>query len=513
MRQSVSKLTTFDIVAKGVRSLLRVLSVWLSQVFDIVVPSKTERSIAASDVAQYTTRCNRIIALGAIMTVTEYVGLVDELAAAIAAGRLKPGDRLLPQRTFAYEKGIAASTAGRVYAELLRRGLVVGEVGRGTFVAGGSPSPSSMRGEPRDGRVDLEFNFPTVAAQFALIAKSLAGLQRVDALRGAVGPVTQGRLESARAVTAEFMTTPRWRPPAAGFVFTGCGRQSIAAAVSSLVPVGGRLGVEAITYATIKSIAGRLGVTVVPIAMDGEGVRPDALARTHRACALSALYLQPVLHNPIGHSMPATRREEITKLAGKLDMFIIEDLVYGFLSDDPPLAASAADRCIVVDSHSKRIAPGIAVGFLHVPSGLRERVATTVRAGAWSVSPLALDLGTRLMADGTAAEITRLKRTDARQRQAIVAKCLSGFEIEADARSYHTWLHLPDGWRSEAFAAAAARFGISITPSSAFTVAPGHAPNTVRLALGLPTHEQLRAAGNKLAQLLSTHPDETDMTE
>jgi DNA-binding transcriptional MocR family regulator len=50
------------------------------------------------------------------MTATEYVGLVDELATAIAAGQLKPGDRLLPQRAFAYEKGIAASTAGRVYA-------------------------------------------------------------------------------------------------------------------------------------------------------------------------------------------------------------------------------------------------------------------------------------------------------------------------------------------------------------------------------------------------------------
>src|SRR4029079_18367791 len=181
---------------------------------------------------------------------------------------------------------------------------------------------------------------------------------------------------------------------------------------------------------------------------------------------------------------------EIAKLAAKLDLILIEDLVYGFLSDDPPLAASFSAGSVVVDSLSKRIAPGIAVGFLHVPGRLRERVATTVRAGAWSASSLALDLGTRLMADGTAAEIARLKRADARHRQAIVAKCLSGFEIQADPRSYHTWLRLPDGWRSDAFVAAAARCGISITPSSAFTVAPGHAPNAVRLALGLPTHEQ-----------------------
>jgi DNA-binding transcriptional MocR family regulator len=438
--------------------------------------------------------------------------LVEELAAAIAAGRLKAGERLLPQRAYAYEKGIAASTANRVYAELLRRGLVVGEVGRGTFVAGSPPS-GSIRGEPRDGRIDLEFNFPTVAAQFELIARSARGLQRADAMSTSMGPVTQRRLESAGLVTAEFMKTARWQPRAEGFVFTGCGRQSIAAAVSALVPVGGRLGVEAITYATIKNVAARLGVTVVPIAVDNEGIRPDAVARAHRDGALSALYLQPVLHNPLGYSMSATRRAEMAKLAARLGLFIIEDLVYGFLSDDPPLAASAVDRCIVVDSLSKRIAPGVAVGFLHAPASLREKVATTVRAGAWSVSPLALDIGMRLMGDGTAAEITRLKRTDARRRQAIVANCLSGFHIVADPHSYHVWLQLPDGWRSEAFAAAAARYGISLTPSSAFTIAPGHAPNAVRLALGLPTHEQLRTAADRIARLLATDPDQADVTE
>jgi DNA-binding transcriptional MocR family regulator len=54
---------------------------------------------------------------------------------------------------------------------------------------------------------------------------------------------------------------------------------------------------------------------------------------------------------------------------------------------------------------------------------------------------------------------------------------------------------------------------ISLTPSNAFTIAPGHAPNAVRLALGLPTHPQLRTAGDRLAQLLATDPDEADVTE
>src|SRR4029079_7275340 len=177
-----------------------------------------------------------------------------------------------------------------------------------------------------------------------------------------------------------------------------------------------------------------------------------------------------------------------------LDLMIIEDLIYGFLADEPPLAAQAGERTIVADSLSKRLAAGIAVGFLNVPPQLRERLAVTVRTGAWSVTPFALAAGTRLLAAGTAPEITRRKRADAIVRQAIVADCLAGYRIHTDPRSYHVWLELPEGWRAEALTAAAARAGIAITPGSAFAITPGHSPNAVRLGLGLPTHDELRRA-------------------
>ncbi len=444
---------------------------------------------------------------------THYTVLVDELAAAIASRQLKPGDRLPPQREFAYEKGIAASTAGRVYSELLRRGLVVGEVGRGTFVAGRSSAPSIVRGVPHEGRIDLEFNFPTIPTQADLIAKSLAGWQRPDVLAEALGPVTQRRLDAARAVFASFMATERWQPERDGIVFTGSGRQSIAAAISTLVPVGGRLAVEAVTYPMIKNIAARLGVAVVPIPMDEEGVRPDAIAKAHRTGVISAIYVQPVMQNPLGHTMSAARRQDLVRLAEKFDLYLIEDSVYRFLSDDPPLAAEGSNRCIVVDSLSKRIAPGVAVGFLQPPRPLQDRFATIVRAGAWSVTPLALDVATRLLADGTAAEIVKQKRRDARQRQEIVRNSFAGFAINADPRSYHAWLTLPEHWRSEAFVTAAARTGVAVTPSSAFAMAPGHAPNAVRIALGLPSHDELRLAGKRLSELLVARHDETDVTE
>src|ERR1700740_1276905 len=109
----------------------------------------------------------------------EYIRLADSLAAAIAGGARKPGVRLPPQRTFAYDRGIAVSTASRVYTELLRRGLVVGEVGRGTFVSGEGRRAVAPN-EPRGARIDLEFNYPLLPHQATMIAKSLEGLERPE---------------------------------------------------------------------------------------------------------------------------------------------------------------------------------------------------------------------------------------------------------------------------------------------------------------------------------------------
>src|SRR5262245_46381423 len=62
--------------------------------------------------SRYNSRCNRNIDLGAIMSKSEYLKLADTIAAEIADGALKPGDRLPPQRNFADERKIAVSTAG-----------------------------------------------------------------------------------------------------------------------------------------------------------------------------------------------------------------------------------------------------------------------------------------------------------------------------------------------------------------------------------------------------------------
>ena len=444
----------------------------------------------------------------------EYIRLADAVAADIAGGALKPGDRLPPQRTFAFQRKIAASTASRVYTELLRRGLVVGEVGRGTFVSGQSPQPvAPIPLEPRGSRIDMEINYPILPTQAAMVARSLSGLERAEAIELAQRQGSSGGTLTARNIAAHFMARRGWTPNSEQFAFTANGRQCIAAALSALVPAGGRCGVEALTYPFIKGIAARLGVTLVPLAMDAQGVRPDAVQKAHREAHLSALYIQPTIQNPLGMTMPAARRADLLRVVEKLDLTVIEDSVYGFLSDEAPLAALAPDRCVVLDSLSKKVAPGFALGFVIAPPRLRENILNSIRSGGWTASGYAFAAGQRLMGDGTAAELIRLKRADAQRRQQMAAERLAGFEIQSDQKSYHLWLSLPSHWRSQTFVAAAARRDIALTPSTTFAIIPGHAPNAVRLALAAPTIEQLDFALRTLADILRTQQDDFDSTE
>jgi DNA-binding transcriptional MocR family regulator len=449
------------------------------------------------------------------MSKFEYAKLADAVAAEIANGALKPGDRLPPQRTFAYERQIAVSTASRVYTELLRRGLVVGEVGRGTFISGEARRGIAAPTEPHGARIDLEFNYPLLPTQSAMIAKSLEGLHRPEALDIALRQATSIGTQTARNISADYLTRQcrDWSPKPEQMVFTANGRQCIAAALAAVVPAGGRCGVEALTYPFVKGIAARLGVTLVPLAMDEHGVRPDAVQKAHREAHLSALYLQPVIQNPLGITMPPARRADLLRVVEKLDLTVIEDMVYGFLDEAPPLAALAPDRCIVLDSLSKKVAPGLSLGFVVPPLRLRENVMASVRSGGWTASGFAFAATQLLMGDGTASELARLKRIDAQQRQKIAVACLSGFEIQTSPKSYHLWLTLPSHWRSQTFVAAAARRDIALSPSTTFAVSPGHAPNAIRLALAAPKIEQLDAGLRTLAGILNAKEEDFDSTE
>src|ERR1700704_2722671 len=87
-----------------------------------------------------------------------YLAFVSALEADIAAGRVKPGMRLLPQRDMAQRLALSVGTISKAYAGAEQRGLISGEVGRGTFVQRRRSEPRGL-GSP-EATINLALNVP-----------------------------------------------------------------------------------------------------------------------------------------------------------------------------------------------------------------------------------------------------------------------------------------------------------------------------------------------------------------
>ena len=104
-----------------------------------------------------------------------YLAIAEQLARDLEAGRLKPGDRLPTHRDLAWTLGVTVGTVTRAYAEAERRGLIAGEVGRGTFVRDrvvDTPPPALPL--PDDDFVDLARNFPVQEVPNEAIGRTIA---------------------------------------------------------------------------------------------------------------------------------------------------------------------------------------------------------------------------------------------------------------------------------------------------------------------------------------------------
>ena len=91
----------------------------------------------------------------------KYLSITRAMVDDIATGALQPGMQLPTHRELAYQLGVTVGTVSRAYAEATRRGLIDGEVGRGTFIRrrieqdmGAIPVGASRGG------IDLGLNFP-----------------------------------------------------------------------------------------------------------------------------------------------------------------------------------------------------------------------------------------------------------------------------------------------------------------------------------------------------------------
>lgn len=415
-----------------------------------------------------------------------YQVIAGAIAADIAAGRLPDGARLPPQRALADRLGIDFTTVSRAYAEAARRGLVRSRVGQGTFVTAAAPAASHDL--PGAAAVDMSMNLPPRLQDAVLRHRLWSGFA---ALEKAGGLDLLQRYQEPGGGTADRIAAAWWlapRLPNVGrdrlLVCPGT-QAALLATVTTLAKPGDTILTEALTYPGFRSLAGQFHFRLAGVAMDGEGLLPDALDEACRRERPKALYCTPTLHNPTTATMSLARREAIVAVARRHALPIIEDDAYGALPRQslPPLAALAPELGYHVAGLSKALSPALRIAYLVVPDArVAQRVANGIRAASGMASPLTAAAATRWIEDGTAAAVLEAIRAETAARRALVAHHLPAVNAACHPESFHLWLHLPPGWARGIFAARLHAAGIGVVMSDDFALSDP--PEAVRIGLG-----------------------------
>ena len=450
-----------------------------------------------------------------------YARVALALSEDIASGALRPGARLPTHRELAQALGITVVTASRAYREAANLGLVRGEVGRGTFVGAAAGSPPDVGGGggiggiggiggAGSGLIELTANYIVAPDDSALGA---AGERNAGSIlrAGLDRRYPPGGAEEHRRAAADWLRRPGWEPRPAQIVATSGAQHAILVALAALARPGDLIYAEALTYHGLLTAARTLGLRLAPVAVDGLGLIPAALAEQSAGGLGKILFCQPTLHNPTASVMPASRRQEVADIARLRDLTILEDSVYEFLLDDPPppLAGLAPERTCHLVSCAKAMSQGLRVGYVAAPEPLIPRLQAAIAATGLVAAPSLLDLATRWIGDGTARRLAAGKRAEASSRQAMALESLgsAGLVCHTHPASSHLWLELPAPWSAAAFVEAARRHGVAVNPAAPFVVAPADSPAAVRICLGpVAARPHLATALSKLAALAAAPP-------
>lgn len=440
-----------------------------------------------------------------------YLMIADALEQDISTGHLSPGDRLPTLKDLAETLKVTPGTIGRAYDEAAKRGLVIGEVGRGTFVLQAKARPAS----PTPGKststdsaqIDLSIIKPNDADTGGWLRDAITELAQSADLSRVLDYTSDGghavhKQAGARWVQRS-LPEARWQQ----IILTSGAQHGLLVAISSLSNSNDVILCEEHCYPGIISLAHSLDRRLKGVQIDEYGLLPDAFRAAcieHRPALLVCVTTH---QNPTNSIMPAERREAIAQIAREHDVFIIDDDIYGFLEAQPvhkPISAYAPERSIYLTSLSKSILPALRIGYLYAPPETLSRLSSMVRSSVWMPSPLMAQLASNLINSGMGEQLVKVQQQEAAARQQMARDILGGYRIRSQPNSFHIWLELPEPWTCDEFANLARAHGVTVVSGSQFLAQRTTATSGVRIALMAPSRAELGFALTKLASLLAS---------
>lgn len=453
----------------------------------------------------------------------KYKAVMQSIRDSIAANRLIAGDKLPPVRDLAWKLGITPGTVARAYTLLTDDGTLVAEVGRGTFVskpANHAPLlgdiPIEIDSAPHNVEVDeyqvnlFSPHLPNVG-QAALVRTLLAEVAQ-DPPSGMMHYPTRAGGKAARIAAVEWLSSAPLGSVEAEDIVLAHGGQNAIMLILQAVLRGRRpaILVEELAYPGFRRAAEMLRAEVVSVAMDKDGIIPEALEAAAKAHDVQILCTSPEVHNPTCGFTPLARRQELVAVARRHDLQILEDDCYRLgAAQAPGYRMLAPERSWYVSSLSKSVTPALRFGVAVAPSGRASGLRRTAEYSYFGLATPMTDLCAKLLVDPRLPEVTSKARDRIGLYVQRAVNILGGYDLEWRADVPFLWLRLPQGWRAGAFVQAAEAHGVRIRSAEEYASREARVPHAVRFAINAGVSlSSFEDAIMRLRDLLDNPPEQ-----
>jgi DNA-binding transcriptional MocR family regulator len=464
----------------------------------------------------------------------QYVRIAEILIGQMERGVLRPGDRAPSLRKLSQQQRVSVTTALQCYMWLENRGYLEARARSGFFVrqpfAAEIPEPKFEAGSARERKLGMNdilsdvfrtANDPANIGFGACASPELFPIRRLNLnLRRIVhrDPAHSSRydfppgLEQLRRQIARRVSYLTSGIAPGDVVITSGALEAVTLGLKAVARAGDAIAVESPTYFGILAGIASMGMKIVEIPTHPqEGMDLNELERAIRKHRIKACVTMPNCHNPLGYVLPDQHKRDLADLAGRTNMAVIEDDVYGDLAagEVRPRTIKSFDRkglVILCSSFSKTLPAGYRVGYaiagrFHAEVE-RLKFVTTVATGSLSQRVIA-DF---LESGGYDRHLKRLRTAIASQvetvRQAIARYFPAGTRISRPAGGHLLWVELPARTDSMKLYESALAEHITILPGMVFCCGNRYR-NYVRINCGHQWSEKYERALLRLGRLAS----------
>ncbi|MFD2112153.1 transcriptional regulator PtsJ [Thiorhodococcus fuscus] len=384
------------------------------------------------------------------------------------AGRLAAGQSLPPVREMAEQLGVNRNTVAAAYRKLVAAGIAE-TLGRNGTVIRQAVRLAEQEGlAPGSALADLASGNPDPAwLPDPLQALAASGYR--PTLYGQ--PVLDPALERLAR---------QWFGPDVregdGLVLTHGAVDAVERLLAAYLVAGDKVAVEDPCFLGSLNILCCAGLTAAPVAMDAQGMRPDALEAA-LADGAQAVLCTPRAQNPTGCCLSETRARELRLvLARHPHVLVIEDDHFALLAKAPffSVAPSSTTHRALVRSVSKGFGPDLRLAFVVTDAGTAARLGMRLAPGTtWVSHLLQTTVRSLLGSEEVRARLRAAKDVYAVRRKALIdALGAEGIAAQQPCDGFNLWIPLPEDSDASRLVQSLAQRGWSVRTGDPFAITP-----------------------------------------